>query len=188
MSCSILMEQLMSCSILIEQLMSCSILLEQLMSCSILIAPTGSPVNFTAMLVGNDTHLRFNWLPPEEGKRNGKIIGYKLQCSPSLGSELITTMETTVVATGVLPHTDYICSVWASTRAGEGPSTTIQFAFSTFNDTIDVGETREQELPLTRVQFFLVIAAMVLVCLIIIICVVITIFSCYKAKVKSVNK
>lgn len=139
------------------------------------------------MLLGN-THLRFSWLPPEEDKRNGNITGYKLQCSPSLGSELITTMETTVVATGVLLHTDYICSVWASTRAGEGPSTTIQFPFSTFNGTVDVGATREQELPLTRVQFFLVIATMALVCLIIIICVVVTVFSCYKVKIKSINK
>ena len=151
------------------------------------LAPTGSPINFTAVLKGN-TQLLFSWQPPEEGKRNGNITEYKLQCLPPLGSEVIATVETTVVATGALLHTNYSCSVWASTRAGEGPSTTLQFTFSMFSGTIDVGATRKQELPLTRVQFFIVIAAMVLVCLAMVICVVIVAFCCYKAKVKSLNK
>ena len=58
---------------------------------------------------------------------NGVIAGYTLQCRSAVGeTHLLHLMssQTTNVLSGLLPYTNYSCSITAHTSAGEGPAAT----------------------------------------------------------------
>ena len=101
----------------------CSIFIPIFSICIGLPVVLGSPpVNFIVSASGPRS-LTFSWEPPI--LPHGVIIGYQLFCSPQRPGFLETFNQSTrVEATrvGFAPDTIYICSVFASTRAGDGPS------------------------------------------------------------------
>ena len=56
---------------------------------------------------------------------NGVITEYQLQCSG--GGQVFnrTVIQTTITLRGLLPYTDYSCSITAHTSAGGGPAATV---------------------------------------------------------------
>ena len=73
--------------------------------------------------VSNDPRsLTLTWSAPEIP--NGVITEYQLQCSG--GGQVFnrTVMETTATLSGLLPYTNYSCSITARTSAGGGPAAT----------------------------------------------------------------
>ena len=86
------------------------------------IAPGSPPATFTISASGPRS-LTFSWEPPL--LPNGVIIGYQLSCSPQRPGFPETFNQSTrvdVTREGFAPDTVYTCSVFASTRAGYGPS------------------------------------------------------------------
>ena len=57
------------------------------------------------------------------------IIGYRVSCTDGFGSVVHTlnTANFVEVVGGLNPYSFYTCSVTASTRAGNGPTTTLNF-------------------------------------------------------------
>ena len=86
------------------------------------IAPGSPPANFIISARGPRS-LTFSCEPPI--LPHGVIIGYQLSCSPQRpGFPEIFNQSTHLEVTrvGFAPDTFYTCSVFASTRAGSGPS------------------------------------------------------------------
>ena len=57
-------------------------------------------------------------------KPNGVITEYQLQCSGGGQVYNRTVMETTTTLSGLLPYTNYSCSITAHTSVGGGPAAT----------------------------------------------------------------
>ena len=55
---------------------------------------------------------------------NGVITEYQLQCSGGGKVFNSTVMETTTTLSGLLPYTNYSCSITAHTSVGGGPAAT----------------------------------------------------------------
>ena len=71
--------------------------------------------------VSNDSRsLSLSWKAPVQP--NGVITEYQLQCSGSGQVFNRTVMETTTTLSGLLPYTNYSCSITAHTSAGGGPA------------------------------------------------------------------
>ena len=91
------------------------------------VAPTGSPVNFTAML--NGTIVSLKWGSVAEAEQNGIITSYFLTCNigGNLAFELnLTTIEE--VELGVYEaRYRYSCEIHASNSAGSGPAANTSF-------------------------------------------------------------
>ena len=73
-------------------------------------------------IVENSTTIILFWSAP--AIPNGVITEYQLQCSG--GGQVFnhTVMETTTTLSGLLPYTNYSCSITAHTSAGGGPAAT----------------------------------------------------------------
>ena len=73
---------------------------------------------------------------------NGVITEYQLQCSG--GGQVFnrTVMETTTTLSGLLPYTNYSCSITAHTSAGGGPAATTSMT------TLQDGESTSMDNPL----------------------------------------
>lgn len=146
-------------------------------------APVGSPVNLTVAQRNNGKVL-FSWLPPNEEKQNGIITGYRLYCSPALaGSEIVSTERTQVELSSAALNSNYTCYVLAATRAGEGPPAVISFQFSS-----PVSGEIGQELPLTRVEFFILVFSLLFVFIGALLCVVVGACLVYRNKRKSLSR
>ena len=91
------------------------------------VAPTGSPVNFTATLNGNIVSLK--WGSVDEVKRNGKITSYFLTCN--IGENLAFELNLTAIEEielGVYEaESTYYCEVYASNSGGSGPTANTSF-------------------------------------------------------------
>ena len=73
--------------------------------------------------VSNDPRsLTLTWKAPVQP--NGVITEYQLQCSG--GGQVFNraVMETTTTLSGLLPYTNYSCSITAHTSVGGGPTAT----------------------------------------------------------------
>ena len=96
------------------------------------VEPGSPPVDINARLVTAMT-IRFQWKQP--AKSNGLIIQYHILCN--INNKLVHNCtvngsQTTITLRGLLPYTNYLCSITAHTSVGEGPG-------------IAVGITTEQD-------------------------------------------
>ena len=85
------------------------------------IVPAGPPRQFFS-IAETSISITVSWSTP--ATPNGVITEYQLQCSG--GGQVFnrTVMETTTTLSGLLPYTNYSCSIKAHTSAGGGPAAT----------------------------------------------------------------
>ena len=86
--------------------------------------PGTAPSDLTAT-AENSTAIALSWKYPIEP--NGVITYYQLQCS-GRGQALnhsVNSLQTTTTLSGLLPYTNYSCSITAHTSVGGGPAATI---------------------------------------------------------------
>ena len=64
------------------------------------------------------------WKPPTEP--NGFITEYRFQCfgENHVVNSNVTGSQTTTILSGLLPYTNYFCSITAYTSVGGGPAAT----------------------------------------------------------------
>ena len=91
------------------------------------IVPSGYPQDIQNSSISSRTAI-ISWSPPEEHEQNGIVISYTVLVVKA-GSEesfQLTSPDTSVTLTSLMPHSMYSISVSASTSVGPGPySTTI---------------------------------------------------------------
>ena len=89
-----------------------------MMCCTV---PAGPPRQ-VFVIAESSTTITLLWMTP--ATPNGVITDYQLQCSG--GGQVFnrTVMETTTTLSGLLPYTNYSCSITAHTSAGGGPAAT----------------------------------------------------------------
>ena len=89
-----------------------------IMCCTV---PAGPPRQVFGVAT-NSTSILFVWSAPSTP--NGVITEYQLQCSG--GGQVFNriVMGTTATLSGLLPYTNYSCSITAHTSAGGGPAAT----------------------------------------------------------------
>ena len=81
------------------------------------------------IIANNSRTITLAWSPP--AKQNGVITGYSMLCSKSgvmpnnIISQNFSSSQTTATLSGLLPYTNYSCSITAHTSVGGGPSVTI---------------------------------------------------------------
>ena len=87
------------------------------------IEPGSSPAEFIGVPVGSRS-IMLNWSIPV--KPNGVITQYRLQCSGGrkMFSPVLNGSQTTTTLSGLLPYTNYSCSITAHTSVGGGPAAT----------------------------------------------------------------
>ena len=93
------------------------------MKCYTFLGPETSVSKFT--LKSNiSTSILFCWSLPV--KPNGVIIEYQLYCSGGKRNFnlFVNGSQTTTTLGGLLPYTNYSCSITAHTSAGGGPAAT----------------------------------------------------------------
>ena len=89
-----------------------------MMCCTV---PAGPPRQvFT--ISETSTVISLHWSSPSTP--NGLITEYQLQCSGGGQVFIRTVMETITTLSGLLPYTNYSCSITAHTSAGGGPAAT----------------------------------------------------------------
>ena len=90
-----------------------------MMCCTV---PAGPPRQ-VFVIPENSKTIKFIWSAPSTP--NGVITEYQLQCSG--GGQVFnrTVMKTTITLSGLLPYTNYSCSITAHTSVGGGPAATI---------------------------------------------------------------
>ena len=83
--------------------------------------PETSATNYS-LASPNSTSLVILWTPPV--KPNGVIIEYQLQCFGGKQEYRWTVRgsQTTTTLSGLLPYTNYSCSITAHTSVGGGPA------------------------------------------------------------------
>ena len=89
-----------------------------MMCCTV---PAGPPRQ-VFIVAESSTSINVNWSAPLTP--NGVITEYQLQCSGGAQVFSRTVMETTTTLSGLLPYTNYSCSISAHTSAGGGPAAT----------------------------------------------------------------
>ena len=89
-----------------------------MMCCTV---PAGPPRQVFAIAESSKS-INVTWSAP--ATPNGVITEYQLQSSG--GGQVFnrTVMETTTTLSGLLPYTNYSCSIIAHTNAGGGPAAT----------------------------------------------------------------
>ena len=101
-----------------------------------IIVPSGSPLNFSAVAI-EARSFNLTWAPPLDSDRNGIIIGYNISIAllslPFENPLEFYTTELTLAVDSLLPHTDYVCTIFASTIVGAGPPS-IEFYIQTEQD------------------------------------------------------
>ena len=89
------------------------------------VEPESPPVDFHASLVTAMT-IRFQWKQPT--KSNGVIIQYYILCNTNdkqMFIYIVNGSHTTTTVSGLLPYTNYFCSITANTSVGGGPGIAI---------------------------------------------------------------
>lgn len=95
------------------------------------VAPSASPNLFSVRTI-SPRNATLSWTPPEEGQRNGIIIGYTVACvDDSSFRYMLTTTDLTAMVTGLNPSSHYMCNVSASTGAGSSPAASLNFTTAT---------------------------------------------------------
>ena len=89
-----------------------------MMCCTV---PAGPLRNFYG-IAENSTSMNVSWSAPSTP--NGVITEYQLQCSGGGQVFNYTVMETMTTLSGLLPYTNYSCSITAHTSVGGGPAAT----------------------------------------------------------------
>ena len=89
-----------------------------MMCCTV---PAGPPRQVFAIAENSKT-ITLLWSAPSTP--NGVITEYQLQCSGGGQVFSRTVMETSTTLSGLLPYTNYSCSITAHTSAGGGPAAT----------------------------------------------------------------
>ena len=91
-----------------------------MMCCTV---PAGPPRNFS-IVAESSTSLYIIWSAPATS--NGVITEYQIQCSGDNKNFTSAVMgsPTTTTLSGLLPYTNYSCSITAHTSAGGGPAAT----------------------------------------------------------------
>ena len=92
-----------------------------------MLSSLGQPTEFSG--VSNiSKSITFTWKPPQN--TSGMIIAtnYTFQCSVP-GNEVthnlnLNSSQTTITLSGLMPYTNYSCSITAHTSGGEGPAAT----------------------------------------------------------------
>ena len=89
-----------------------------MMCCTV---PAGPPRQ-VSIVAKSSKSINVSWSAP--ATPNGVITEYQLQCSG--GGQVFnrTVMETTTTLSGLLPYTNYSCSITAHTSVGGGPAAT----------------------------------------------------------------
>ena len=90
---------------------------------SLFLAPAGPPLEFSVESTG-PTILILRWNPPEASLRNGLITSYEYMCA-DIHTDPLQTTELTATIMGLIPYTNYTCSVRAATVNGTGPAVSI---------------------------------------------------------------
>ena len=83
------------------------------------IVPAGPPRQLFSV-AASSTSIVVSWSAP--ATPNGVITEYQLQCSGGGQVFIRSVMETTATLSGLLPYTNYSCSITAHTSAGGGPA------------------------------------------------------------------
>ena len=90
----------------------------------IIIAPSGPPQNFSIIIYSRS--LTLSWHLPLPSQRNGVIISYYINCSLKgigiFNETRNSNISSSVNVPDLVPGTEYICSVIASTVKGDGPA------------------------------------------------------------------
>ena len=91
-----------------------------MMCCTV---PAGPPRHII-VIVENSTTITLFWSAPLTP--NGVITDYQLQCSGDgqMLSYSVLGSQTTTTLSGLLPYTNYSCSITAHTSVGGGPAAT----------------------------------------------------------------
>ena len=89
-----------------------------MMCCTV---PAGPPRQVSAF-ANNSKSIIVNWSAP--ATPNGVITEYQVQCSSGGQVFNCTVMETTTTLSGLLPYTNYSCSITGHTSVGGGPAAT----------------------------------------------------------------
>ena len=92
-----------------------------IMCCTV---PAGPPRQVMS-INKNSTSITVSWIVP--ATPNGVITEYQLQCSnqKQVFNHNVKGSQTTTTLSGLLPYTNYSCSITAHTRVGGGPAATI---------------------------------------------------------------
>ena len=72
-------------------------------------------------MVNGVPNVRFSWSPPPEGTTNGAITHYTITCDSDSGEETESSSDLELTISTLTSGTEYMCTISASTAAGEGP-------------------------------------------------------------------
>ena len=90
----------------------------------LLSAPSGPPHNLSIII--SSRSLTLSWHPPPPSQRNGVIQSYYINCSfkgiAIFNETRNSTIPSSVNVSNLIPGSEYICSVIASTVKGGGPA------------------------------------------------------------------
>ena len=86
--------------------------------------PAGPPHHFLGV-AESSISISVSWSAPETP--NGVITEYQLQCSGGgqVFNWTVMGSQTTTTLSGLLPYTNYSCSITAHTSVGGGPAATV---------------------------------------------------------------
>ena len=85
------------------------------------IVPGVPPRDFSHTVVNGAPDVRFSWSPPPEDTTNGAITHYTITCGSGSGEETETSSDLELTISTLTSGTRYMCTISASTAAGEGP-------------------------------------------------------------------
>ena len=91
---------------------------------SLHIAEPGTVPNNLTATAENSTAITLSWMYPVEP--NGVVTHYQLQCTgrEQTLNHAVKGSLTTATLSGLLPYTNYSCSITAHTSVGGGPAAT----------------------------------------------------------------
>ena len=85
------------------------------------IVPSAPPRDFSHTVVNGGPDVMFSWSPPPEDTTNGAITHYTITCDSGSGEETETSSDLELTISTLTAGTEYMCTISASTTAGEGP-------------------------------------------------------------------
>ena len=90
------------------------------------VCESGTPPRNLTVTTITSTSATFSWSPPV--KPNGEITKYQIQCLPDEDHIVSDSQTTSATLSGLLPYTNYSCSITAHTSVGGGPAATTSVA------------------------------------------------------------
>ena len=83
--------------------------------------PGTPPRDFSHSVVNGTLDVAFSWSPPPEDTTNGAITHYTITRDSDSGEETETSSDVELTISTLTAGTEYMCTISASTTAGEGP-------------------------------------------------------------------